>query len=110
MRVKSGWAEFVDPRRNEAVARGLTYVYDPPLPCPPLGRWEGEVTLLRGHDRLQAGVEVWLLRFEDGHQLRWVEIEAVSPAWEPSGLRGTARVVSYDDRFPSEVVELGGDG
>jgi hypothetical protein len=110
MRVKSGWAEFVDPRRHEVVARGIVHVLDPPLPCPALGRWEGDVSLLRGYDALHEGAGVWLLRFEDGAQLRWVEIEGVTPKWERSGLRGTARVVSYDNRFPSEVVELGGDG
>jgi hypothetical protein len=110
MKVKSGWAEFVDTRRQEVVARGIVHVLDPPLPCPALGRWEGEVGLLRGSEALREGAGAWLLRFEDGVQLRWVEIEAVTPTWAPSGLRATARVVSYDDRFPAEVVELGGDG
>ena len=99
-----------DPLERQAVARGCVYVVDPPLPCPPDGRWEGEVRFVRGHERLRPGPGLWLLQFEDGVQQRWVKLESVQDTWTASGLRGTAHVFSYDERFPAQVVELGGDG
>jgi hypothetical protein len=51
-----------------------------------------------------------VLQFEDGVQQRWVELASVEDAWTPLGLHGTAHVFSYDERFPAQVVELGGDG
>jgi hypothetical protein len=108
--VNCGWANIIDATANTPVARGRLSVLDPPLPCPPEGYWEGELTLLRGSDALTAGDSmIWGLRSEDGHQFRWVEIRSVRPAWAPSGLHATAHIISCDDRFPAKVVELGGD-
>ena len=107
MRVRCGWAQIVDPARQCAVARGLVFVRHPPLPYAARGRWEGEVHLLRGHDSLRC--DVWLLRFENDADPRWIEIESIERTPAPSGLRATARIVSHDDEFPPQVIELGGD-
>ncbi len=109
--VKCGWAEFLDPLRREVVARGCVSVQDPPLPCPSSGRWDGEVRFLRGFNALRRRRRsVWLLRFEGGAQDRWVELRSVERAWAPSGLRATALISTYDDQFPAQLTELGGDG
>jgi hypothetical protein len=107
--VRSGWAELVDPARLEAVARGCVFVTDPPLPCPIDGNWQGELRFLRGAERLHTGAGLWILRFERGTQQRWVELASVESTWTHVGERMVAQVISRDDRYPSEVIELGGD-
>ena len=111
MKVMCGWASFFDPERREPVARGRVVVDDPPLPCPPSGPWTGEVALLRGFTSLRRRHrEIWVLRFEGGGQDRWVELTSVERVWTRSGRRATAHIRTYDGRFPTELVELGGDG
>lgn len=109
MDVKGGWAELIDPAYVNAVARGCVYVEDPPLPCPIDGPWRGELRFVRGANRLREGPHVWLLRFERGTLHRWVEVTSVESTWTHVGERMVARLASLDDRYPSQVVELGGD-
>lgn len=109
MDVKGGWAELVDPVGLKTVARGCVFVEDPPLPCPIDGLWRGEVRFVRGADRLREGHHAWLLRFERGTQHRWVELTSLEARWTHVGERMVAKVVSSDERYPSQVVELGGD-
>lgn len=111
MKVTCGWASFFDPLQREAVARGRVSVVDPPLPCPGSGAWVGEVKFLRGFASLRRRQrEIWLLRFDDGGQDRWVELTSVERSWAPSGLRATAQIQTSDGRFPTQLTELGGDG
>jgi hypothetical protein len=107
--VKSGWAELVDPVDLEAMARGCVFIEDPPLPCPLDGHWRGEMRFVRGAERLRDRGDIWLLWFEGGTQHRWVQLTALEPMWTHVGERIVARLISCDDRYPAEVIELGGD-
>ncbi|MCK9485143.1 MAG: hypothetical protein M0R73_00305 [Dehalococcoidia bacterium] len=108
MRIGCGWAEFVDPTREDVVARGSVFADAPPnvLDTP----WDGEVRLIRGHQALiERGTSVWILRFEEGQVHRIIELQGVDAHWAPSGLRGTAQVSSYDELAPAAANELGGE-
>lgn len=108
MRIKCGWAEFLDPATREVVARGSVSV--DALPGTEQGPWDGEVRLLRGHDRLlEHDRALWLLRFELGPVHRWVELQSLERRWAPSGLRATAHLRSFDEEVPPVVNELGGE-
>ncbi|MQA00666.1 MAG: hypothetical protein GEU80_15285 [Dehalococcoidia bacterium] len=110
MRVKCGWAEFLAPDGAAVVARGRVSVSNAQIPAPTWGPWEADVWLLRGYESLRGGEgDLWLLRFEDGNEYRWVALESLVRQWAPSGLRAAARVVSYDHEYPSVLTELGGD-
>lgn len=111
MRIACGWAEFIEPGTGTSVARGR--VLASILPCAGRSPWDGEVRLLRG-ESLDAGdgsirEPLWLLRFEQGDEYRWVVVRSVERAWAPSGLRATAYITSFDDEVPPVVSELGGE-
>lgn len=100
----------MDPRGDGAVARGYVTALDIVSPRRRERRWHGAVHYLRGDTRLRKGIgELWLLRFVQGSELRWVEVLRVRDSWTPSGRRATAQVVSYDEQVPSVVTELGGE-
>lgn len=108
MSIKCGWAEFVDPAREDVVARGS--VFAEAIPNVLTSPWDGEVRLIRGYEDLVArGLSVWILRFEAGMVHRLIELQAIDRQWAPSGLRATAVVRSYDDLTPAVVNELGGE-
>lgn len=108
MRIKCGFAEFIDPTGGEAVARGS--VSADAMPGISHGPWDGEVRLLRGHEHLlDAQQLLWILRFENGLAHRWIELHSLEQRWVPSGLRATAFVSSCDDEVPPVVTELGGE-
>lgn len=110
MKVACGWVEFMNPRGGGVVARGRVTVLDIVSPRRRERRWHGAVQYLRGVTPLRAGIgHVWLLRFEEGFELRRVELVGVDESWAPSGRRATAYVTSDDDLVPSVVTELGGD-
>jgi len=110
MRVACGWAEFIDTRLQEVVARGHVTLLDIVAPRRPGRRWNGEVRHLRGEERLRGGTgAIWLIRFEHGSELRWVELGRVDASWSPSGRRATAQITSHDEEVPSAVTELGGE-
>lgn len=108
MKIKCGWAEFIDPIRDDVVARGS--VSAGALPNVLDGVWDGEVRLLRGYEDLVSRAQrVWLLRFERGEVHRWIELQGVERQWAPSGMRATAQVRSWDGLVPPVVNELGGE-
>jgi len=111
VRVRCGWTEILDPRSHQAIARGLLFVHQTPLPYPMEGWWDGEVIFLRGQEALERlNRETWVLRPRQGSDQCWVQVTSVEPVWAASGLRATAHVTSYDEEFPAFMSELGGDG